>query len=393
MNHHFTLIIPTRERAQTLEYALKTCTAQDYDNFEILVCDNASRDQTRDVVAATDDPRIRYINPGKRLSMMENFEFAFSHAKNGYVYSMGDDDGLARNALMRVNEILNQTPTDAVVSDFAHYMWPNVQGPAAGQLVVPRGNGYSERDPRQDLHEVLYRRRPFNHLPCIYYGFVHAELLARLRKMHGRLFLTNIVDLFSAVALSLAMPRYVFSYEPLALNGTSKRSNGAAFMQISSDSSEKERWHQENTSTSIAPFSTTGSIKMMLAEACYALEKYTSPLQPLISYDMSKLLSQAHLDVHLYAKSNIDPQLIESICTQLGHPGLKPSSWARLVALIELYRYRIPRFLTCDIVDATAMGVQDIDAAALLLAQRKNAPPSRVFDRLHLLAQRFQAVR
>ena len=31
--HHFTVVIPTRDRYDTLEHALHTCTIQDYDNF------------------------------------------------------------------------------------------------------------------------------------------------------------------------------------------------------------------------------------------------------------------------------------------------------------------------------------------------------------------------
>jgi cellulose synthase/poly-beta-1,6-N-acetylglucosamine synthase-like glycosyltransferase len=47
-----TLIIPSRERADVLLYALKTAVAQDYANLRILVSDNASTDNTREVVAS-----------------------------------------------------------------------------------------------------------------------------------------------------------------------------------------------------------------------------------------------------------------------------------------------------------------------------------------------------
>lgn len=393
MHHRFTIIIPTRERAETLEYTLKTCIAQDYDNLEIIVSDNASRDATREVVAAAGDGRIRYINPGRRLSMMENFEFAFSHVTDGYVYSMGDDDGIARGALHKVNNIICQTSAQAVVSDFAHYMWPNVLGSAAGQLIASKRQGYLQRDARADLQDVLYKRRPFNHLPCIYYGFVEAKLLNQLRQMHGKLFLTNVVDLFSSIALSLSMDRYVFSNEPLAINGTSSRSNGASLMHISNDTSEKTRWHLENSATSIAPFTTTASIKMMMAEACYAIEHAASPLSQKLQYDLSSLLRQSHLDVYLYAKSAIDLKIIEQICVQLGHPGLVPSSTQKFLAKSELYVNRIPRFLNSHIIDAAAHGALNVDAAANLLPQLHTMPSIRLVDRINLLLKRFRAIR
>ena len=55
-NHHFTVIIPTRERSDTLQHALHTCVIQDYDNLEILISDNLSQDHTREVVESYKDP-------------------------------------------------------------------------------------------------------------------------------------------------------------------------------------------------------------------------------------------------------------------------------------------------------------------------------------------------
>ncbi len=85
MSPRLTVIVPTRERHDTLIWALKTCVTQDCDDLEILVSDNASVDETREVVASYDDPRIRYVNPGTRLGMSEHWEFALSHVQEGYV--------------------------------------------------------------------------------------------------------------------------------------------------------------------------------------------------------------------------------------------------------------------------------------------------------------------
>lgn len=393
MSRHFTVIIPTRERAETLEYALRTCTAQDYDNLQIIVCDNASQDNTREIVSAAKDPRIRYINPGRRLSMMENFEFAFSHASHGYVFSMGDDDGLARGAIIKADKIIEETSCQALISDFAHYMWPNMEGSAAGQLVFSRKAGHSIRLCQPDLNRVLYSRRAFNHLPCVYYGFIQADVLNQLRQMHGKLFVSNIVDLFSSVAISLLIKQYAFSFEPLAINGTSSRSNGAAFMQISGSQVEKKFWDKENVRTSLPPFQTTASIKMMLAEACYALESIQSPLYQKLNFDLLTVLKQAHLDVSLYKRSNIDTSIIEQICSDLGHPGLQPNRLQKLFAMLQLYRHRIPKFAISDVVDSLPMDVTNVDGAAQLLQQRLAQPSDSLIDKFKLLARRYQAVR
>ena len=62
-NHKLTIIIPTRERATTLYWAIKTCLNQDYENLEVIICDNFSSDNTREVVAEFEsDKRVRYLN-------------------------------------------------------------------------------------------------------------------------------------------------------------------------------------------------------------------------------------------------------------------------------------------------------------------------------------------
>ena len=109
----FTVIIPTRERPDTLKWALKTCTTQDYDNFEVIVSDNFSQDETRRVVEDAKDPRVRYLNTGKRISMTANFEFGLSHATGDYVCFIGDDDGLLPNALAELAQLLTGSEIDS----------------------------------------------------------------------------------------------------------------------------------------------------------------------------------------------------------------------------------------------------------------------------------------
>jgi len=97
-----TVVIPTRERCATLPFALRTCIEQDYADLEILVSDNASRDDTAAVVATFHDPRIRYVNTGTRCSMTRNWEFALQRVTGDYVTFIGDDDGLLPGAVRDV---------------------------------------------------------------------------------------------------------------------------------------------------------------------------------------------------------------------------------------------------------------------------------------------------
>src|SRR6186713_1491963 len=118
----FTVVIPTRERADTLFHTLRTCVAQDYDNLTILVSDNVSADNTEEVVKSFKDKRIQYIKTAQRLSMSGNWDFALDHVSGGFVNFIGDDDGLIPNSFSVLNQILSEAPVDAVTSkDMAIY--------------------------------------------------------------------------------------------------------------------------------------------------------------------------------------------------------------------------------------------------------------------------------
>ncbi len=104
------VLIPTRERADTLVSSLRTCTSQDEDDLEIIVSDNFSADDTRYVVESFNDSRIRYLNTGKRLGMSQNFEFAMAHAEGDYITILGDDDGLLPGAVGDLRALVLHPP-------------------------------------------------------------------------------------------------------------------------------------------------------------------------------------------------------------------------------------------------------------------------------------------
>jgi Glycosyl transferase family 2 len=230
----FTAIIPTRERCDTLEYSLRTLTQQTYENLQIIVSDNYSQDATRDVVLANGDPRICYINTGRRVSMSGNWEFALGHAREGWVTFLGDDDGLLPGCFEKVNEIIERTGVQAVKSTYGQYVWPGFNSKSAGSLEVPLGKGFSLRSCLSALPLVLQGSNSYTTLPMVYNGgFVDLEAV-RAATFSDKFFLSCIPDVFSAIALSNTLDRYVYSHEPFSINGASKHSIGASQFSIGS---------------------------------------------------------------------------------------------------------------------------------------------------------------
>ena len=55
------VIIPTYNRAKELKRSVESVLAQTYDNFELIIVDDGSKDNTQEVIASIPDERIRYI--------------------------------------------------------------------------------------------------------------------------------------------------------------------------------------------------------------------------------------------------------------------------------------------------------------------------------------------
>lgn len=243
-----TVIIPTRERPETLAKCLQTVLAQSYEPLEILVSDNHSEDATRDVVEQfEDDPRVRYLDTGRRLSMSENWEFALSNvAEENWVTILGDDDGLVPGAVDTFVEVARETGLRAVRSAVCSYTWPSLINARSGRLAVPLEKGLSVRHTSAWMARVLRGHAPYASLPMLYNGgFVHMSVLKELKAAGGAIYRSCIPDVYSAFAIGSVLDRYAFVAEPLAINGLSRHSTGLSLGRHSGDDSSGHKFRAE----------------------------------------------------------------------------------------------------------------------------------------------------
>lgn len=234
----FTVIIPTRARADVLHAALKTVVAQDYDSLEILVSDNFSEDDTAEIVHSFDDPRIRYFNTGRRLSMSHNWEFALSHVHDGWVTILGDDDGLLPEAIAKVAELARNAGVSAIRSSTCKYRWPANNGRGA-RLSIPMHRGLEVRNSSTWLKKVLEGRTTYMDLPMLYTGgFADMRVMHEIKARMGAFYSSCIPDVYSGVAIASMTSDYLYSYTPLAIAGISKHSTGTSHFSRPSSNSE-----------------------------------------------------------------------------------------------------------------------------------------------------------
>ena len=86
------VIVPTYNRATLVSRAIESVLAQTYENFELIVVDDASTDDTEVVVRGYDDERVTYLchRRNSRVSAARNT--GIDYASGEYLAFLDDDD-------------------------------------------------------------------------------------------------------------------------------------------------------------------------------------------------------------------------------------------------------------------------------------------------------------
>ena len=228
---HISLIIPTRERAETLAFTLATALDQTSRDYEVIVSDNASEDDTRAVVERCSDSRVRYFNTGRRLSMCDNYEFALERAVGEYVIIIGDDDAVMPGSLDKLMARMRVAHDPIIYMWPLHvYDWPVGNQPARVAQLAPT-RPQAEVDLKRKA-KIVISMGGWKHyeLPSPYHCAIPRKILDEIRARTGRVFHSTQPDVFTAMAIPALADRALNIGFTITLNGRSARSNGLGFV-------------------------------------------------------------------------------------------------------------------------------------------------------------------
>ncbi len=108
--------MPTYNVAPWVDEAIQSVLKQTYRDFELLVIDDCSTDDTVSVVRSIDDPRIRIIQNEKNVGLAENLNRGLSHISTEYVARMDGDDIAEPFWLEREVAVLDSHPEIGICS-------------------------------------------------------------------------------------------------------------------------------------------------------------------------------------------------------------------------------------------------------------------------------------
>lgn len=110
-----TVFIPTYNRSKMLPKAIESILAQTFDDFELLIIDDGSTDDTPAVLARYDDPRIRLEPNPSNLGLPRTRNRAMQLARGEFLAYLDSDDLSEPERLARQVAFLEARPDVALV--------------------------------------------------------------------------------------------------------------------------------------------------------------------------------------------------------------------------------------------------------------------------------------
>jgi glycosyltransferase involved in cell wall biosynthesis len=354
------LLIATRERANTLAFTLRTTLNQQSPDLEIIVSDNASEDSTPRVVGAFQDSRLRYFRTASRLSMCDNYEFALSKARGRYVIFIGDDDGVMPRALDGLIRTIESQSEQLI------YTWPlNVYDwPVDGRSA--KVAHYAAPIPARRVQLKVRARRAvelgswkYYDLPSPYHSAVPREILEAIRLRTGRVFHSTQPDVFTGLAIPAFADAALNLGYSITLNGRSASSNGLGFV-TSSAHANIDRFIREYGGYQFHP----------------SLYPGISPRANMIP---DAALVAKDLFPELYAGTQFGYDSMWAYIHRLGFVSRREILQARS-KIRDYHAFNLRRFLGYSVLQDVAAARRKLLDAATHLGRLKHHPPDNISD-------------
>jgi glycosyltransferase involved in cell wall biosynthesis len=263
VNPVISVVIPTRNRPDTLAVCLRAMRHHASAKIEIVVQDNSTGPETQTVVkaAAVHDRRIVYSQAPFPTSQRHNFELGLAAAKGQYLSIIGDDDGYSIGSLDWLVERLQTTPVDAVRWNLLNYVWPSLSEDDEGFMDLYHATcfGGFSIEPGADLARKVLHAETMGSWDniLVYHGMISRDVYERMKsKTDGVFFAYPMPDVYAHNVIPFFCDKYLQVNEIVSIYGVSCHSAGASWAKSISNSDkaarEGNRWMAESVEDEVA---------------------------------------------------------------------------------------------------------------------------------------------
>lgn len=257
------VIIPTRNRPDTLASCLAALAHHKSRRIEIVVQDNCSEPVTRHVVEAAQrrDNRIRYSRSRVMTSQRHNFELGLAAATGDYLSIIGDDDGYCLGSLDWLVDRLTKKPADAVRWHLIHYAWPTLStdGEGFARIYTSKCYGGWRYGSAKEIAANTIAATNIGSWDnvLVYHGMISRRVYDRIRtKSNGVFFSYLMPDVYAHNLIAFHCDEILQVENPVSIYGTSGHSAGVSWSRVmekkSKNAVQGQKWIEENQQDPLA---------------------------------------------------------------------------------------------------------------------------------------------
>jgi glycosyltransferase involved in cell wall biosynthesis len=256
-NPKYTIIIPTKNSVEYLKDCVNSVVSQDFTNYELIISDNCSHDNTYNYVESLKHPRIRLVKPSTLLELADHWEYALGFASGEWVTILGSDDGLmpySFKLLEYLTETANLKKINVINAVRAYFFWDGVQD-IYGDTAI----SYSARSAcfikssQWGILEATVGNKSYINLPQMYTtSIIRKTVIEKAKaKNGGSFYSTTPPDANGAAIICLLEDKYIESLIPIGWVGSSPRSGPIRWFK---KQNKKEYFLEEKQMVTLSKF-------------------------------------------------------------------------------------------------------------------------------------------
>ena len=331
------IVIPTRNRAELAQSAIRSVLGQESRSFALLVSDNSTiemeKERLRRFCKDVGDPRLSYISPPAPLPMTDHWEWAMNQVLRipgvSHVSYLTDRMIFKKNGLSELLEIVKGYPNTVI--SYSHDRIEDYIKPVLLEQITWSGSLFELSSPEVLAAFADLEWNVCMCLPRMLNSVVPRNVFHELIEKYGNIFLSIAPDFCFAFRCLDTVASIIYYDKPILLHYAQDRSNGASQARgvVSKDNADFVKnlgGTKLNYAAPVPEFNTV--MNVVVHEYCATQQQTRSPRFPLVNW--ANYLELMSFEIFMMDNSDIKREMeallkrYSAIPKNLGAPGRDP---------------------------------------------------------------------
>jgi len=137
-----TIYMPVYNAGKIINETMNYILNQSFEDFEIIITDDNSTDDTQEIIKEINDPRIKYYRFNENVGYPKNLQRCVgkSSSSSEILFLMGQDDILATSTLEKINRIFDENENVGAITRPYYWFHDDIDKPVRTKATYDKNN-------------------------------------------------------------------------------------------------------------------------------------------------------------------------------------------------------------------------------------------------------------